>query len=64
MRLSDILGESKGDKKKKSTVEPPKPRNFVAKHAQTSGAGSHSEQKYRRHEKHKGKDLDEGLVAE
>ena len=46
------LFESKS--KKKPT--PPAPRNFVAKHAKTSGAGSHTEKKFTRKEKHKNAD--------
>lgn len=34
----------------------PAPRNFVAKHAKRSGAGSHSDSKYSRKEKHKGRE--------
>lgn len=37
------------------TATAPKPRNFVAKHAKRSGAGSHSPTKYTRKEKHKKK---------
>lgn len=54
MRLIELF-ETKPAKK----VAAPPPRNFVAKHAQTSGAGSHSGKKFSRKEKHKGKDLDE-----
>jgi hypothetical protein len=48
MRLFEIF-ESKTDKKKKM----PPPRNFVAKNAPTTGAGSHTDKKYSRKEKHK-----------
>lgn len=54
MRLIEIFEAKKANKK----VEPPAPRNFVAKHAQRSGAGSHTDKKYSRKEKHK-KSLDE-----
>lgn len=52
MRLFEIF-ESKTVKKDK--IDATKPRNFVAKNAKTSGAGSHVEKKYNRKEKHKGK---------
>lgn len=45
------LFESKPNKK----VEAPKPRNFVAKNAKTSGAGAHEPKKFTRKEKHKSK---------
>lgn len=54
MRLIELF-EAKPAKK---TVKAPPPRNFVAKNAQTSGAGSHTDKKYSRKEKHK-KPLDE-----
>lgn len=41
------------EKKAKSVQQ--KPRNFVAKHAKTSGAGSHSKKGHQRHDKHKKK---------
>jgi hypothetical protein len=44
------LFEAKPSKKK---AEAPKPQNFVAKYAKTSGAGSHTEKKFTRKEKHK-----------
>ena len=50
MRLIEIFEAKNANKKK---VTPPAPRNFVAKHAQTSGAGSHTDKKYSRKEKHK-----------
>ncbi len=50
MKLIEIFEAKKADKKK---VTPPAPRNFVAKHAKRSGAGSHSDTKYNRKEKHK-----------
>jgi len=49
MRLIELF-EVKVEKK---TLKTPTPRNFVAKHAQTSGAGSHTSKKYSRKEKHK-----------
>jgi len=49
MRLFELF-EGKTAKK---VVKSPPPRNFVAKNAKTSGAGSHSEKKYNRKEKHK-----------
>lgn len=49
MRLFELF-EKKSEKKK---VAPPPPRNFVAKNAQTSGAGSHTDKKYSRKDKHK-----------
>lgn len=54
MKLIELF-EAKPAKK---TITPPPPRNFVAKHAQTSGAGSHTSKKYSRKEKHK-KPIDE-----
>ena len=56
MRLVELF-EAKPNKK----VPSPTPRNFVAKNAKTSGAGSHSDTKYNRKEKHKNtpKDSDE-----
>lgn len=54
MRLSELF-ESK---EKKKSVPASTPRNFVAKNAKTSGAGSHSDKKYNRKEKHKGKPTD------
>jgi len=53
MRLIELF-EAKPAKK----VAAPPPRNFVAKHAQKSGAGSHTDKKYSRKEKHRGKDSD------
>lgn len=44
------LFEAKPSKKK---VEAPARRNFVAKYAKTSGAGSHTDKKFTRKEKHK-----------
>lgn len=56
MRLIELF-ESKPNKK---VVKAPPPRNFVAKHAKTSGAGSHTDKKFSRKEKHKNnKNLDE-----
>ncbi len=55
MRLVELF-EAKPKK-----VQAPAPRNFVAKNAKTSGAGSHSDNKFNRKEKHKNtpKDSDE-----
>ena len=50
------LAELFESKPKKNT--PPPPRNYVAKHAKTSGAGAHTDSKYNRKEKHKTKDLE------
>ena len=50
MRLIELF-EAKADKK--ITVDAPKPRNFVAKNAKTSGAGAHTSKKFSRKEKHK-----------
>jgi hypothetical protein len=55
MRLFELF-EAKTDKKK---VPATTPRNFVAKNAKTSGAGSHTDKKYNRKEKHKNADLGE-----
>ena len=38
---------------RKYTIKELVPRNFVAKNAKTSGAGSHTEKKFSRKEKHK-----------
>ena len=54
MRLIELF-EAQAKKK----TEAPKPRNFVAKYAKTTGAGAHSTNKYTRKEKHKGKENDE-----
>jgi hypothetical protein len=56
MRLFELF-----EARPKKKVQIPAPRNFVAKHAKTSGAGSHSDTKYSRKEKHKStsKDSDE-----
>ena len=48
MRLYELF-ENKT--KKKKTVPATTPLNFVAKHAQTSGAGSHTGKKFSRKEK-------------
>jgi hypothetical protein len=48
MRLIEIL-EGKSAAKKAA----PPPRNFVAKNAPTTGAGSHTGKKFSRKEKHK-----------
>jgi hypothetical protein len=52
MRLFELF-EAKPAKK--MTVAPPPVRNFVAKNAKTSGAGSHTDKKFNRKEKHKNK---------
>lgn len=50
----DINGAPVVEKAKKPEVVPSStPRNFVAKHAQKSGAGSHSTSKFTRKTKHK-----------
>jgi len=49
MRLCELF-EAKPAKK---VVKSPAPHNFVAKNAQTSGAGAHEPKKYSRKEKHK-----------
>lgn len=56
MAEENMLGE-------KSNVKKSVQRNFVAKHAQKSGAGPHSKQGYQRHDKHK-KKLGEEEIAE
>lgn len=56
MRLFELF-EAKAAKK--LVVKSPPPRNFVAKNAKTSGAGSHTEKKFTRKEKHKTKSVDE-----
>jgi hypothetical protein len=55
MRLSELF-EAKTQKKE---LPASIPRNFVAKNAKSSGAGSHSDKKYNRKEKHKGKEATE-----
>lgn len=60
MKIQDLLENkdinlSEAKKAVSQTATAPKPRNFVAKHAQKSGAGSHSPKKYTRKEKHKKK---------
>lgn len=54
MRLFELFEESKNKKTDKLSA----PRNFVAKHAKTSGAGFHTPKKFSRKEKHKGKDTE------
>ena len=54
MRLIELF-EAKVDKK---VVKSPTPRNFVAKNAPKTGAGSHTGKKYNRKEKHKKADSD------
>ena len=44
------------ESKNKKVVKSPPPRNFVAKNAKTSGAGSHSDKKHNRKEKHKNRE--------
>jgi hypothetical protein len=55
MRLFELF-EAKPAKK---VVKAPPPRNFVAKNAQKSGAGSHESKKYSRKEKHKNQEAEE-----
>ena len=43
------------ESKTKKKAEAPKPRNFVAKNAKTSGAGAHEPKKFSRKDKHKNK---------
>lgn len=60
--VGDALDEGKSMKK-----EPPKPRNFVAKNQQTSGAGAHKDKKKADKQgdvKHKGKMLDLAEIEE
>lgn len=52
MKISEIF-ENKTDKK---VVKSPPPRNWVAKNAKTSGAGSHQPKKFNRKEKYKNSD--------
>ena len=59
MRLYELF-EAKTAKK--IAVKSPPPRNFVAKNAQTTGAGAHEPKKYTRKEKHKAKDIAEEVV--
>ena len=47
MRLFELFEASTN---KKVSVKSPPPRNFVAKNAKTSGAGSHSSKKFTRKE--------------
>ncbi len=54
MRLVELF-ETKTVRKTKSAPA----RNFVAKNAQTSGAGSHLAKKYTRKEKHKKQDQED-----
>lgn len=54
MRLFELF-EAKPAKKDTIKVQSQAPRNFVAKYAKTSGAGSHDSNKYSRKEKHKNK---------
>lgn len=59
MKAYEILSESK-------KVEPPKPRNFVAKNAKSSGAGAHTDKKKAAKQgvmKHKAKELPEGRLS-
>jgi hypothetical protein len=55
MKLIELF-ENKSSKK---IVKSPPARNFVAKNAQHSGAGSHETKKYSRKEKHKNKNRNE-----
>lgn len=57
MKIREIVLEIK-------TKQAPKPRNFVAKHARTAGAGAHRDKKKEQkqgYEKHKGKGVAEGI---
>ena len=56
MRLCDLFEKNS---QKKDIDKLSKPRNFVAKHAKTSGAGAHQDKKYSRKEKHKTSNKDE-----
>lgn len=56
MPEADDLTEKR---KTKHTTQPVKPRNFVAKHAQKTGAGAHGVKGYKRHPKHRSKGLGE-----
>jgi hypothetical protein len=58
MRLFELF-EAKPAKKVE--VKSPPPRNFVAKNAQTSGAGSHTSKKFTRKAKHKDRDSSDFL---
>ena len=51
--LDKISKDKVDEAKAKKKVEKSTPRNFVAKNVQTSGAGSHSDRKHNRKEKHK-----------
>lgn len=55
MRLFELF-ETKTEK---VIVKSPSPRNYVAKNAKTTGAGSHTQSKHSRKEKHKNKIKDE-----
>ena len=58
--LQKFMPEAEEIKEKKNTKTTPlKKRNFVAKHAQKSGAGVHGVKGYKRHPKHKAKNLEE-----
>ena len=56
MRLFELF-ETKTAKK--AVVKSPPPRNFVAKNAPKTGAGSHADKKYSRKEKHKDAPVEE-----
>ncbi len=56
MKLIELFEGKPG---KKKTVPASKPNNFVAKNAPTTGAGSHTDKKFNRKEKHKKRDSDE-----
>lgn len=56
------MAEDQMEMEAKQKQQQQKPRNFVAKHAQRSGAGAHTKPGYQRHDKHKkklGEELDE-----
>lgn len=52
---ADSLMNIKEDELEERKTSKPAQRNFVAKHAQKTGAGAHGKQGYQRHEKHKKK---------
>lgn len=54
--INMLLCELFESKPKKQVVKAPPPRNFVAKNAKTSGAGSHTDKKHNRKEKHKNRE--------
>jgi hypothetical protein len=56
MRLFELFEAGKSEK---TNIKSPPPRNWVAKNAKTTGAGSHTPPKHTRKEKHKNKQKDE-----